>query len=259
MAYTTILTELADGVLTITLNRPDTLNAFNDTMIFETMAALKEAGRDKAVRCVRLTGAGRGFSSGQDLRDVPNREGTIGDHMRHTYNRLILQMVGLAKPILGAINGVAAGAGCGIALATDLRICSDQASFLQVFSKRGLVPDNGSTWLLPRLVGYARAYEMAVEAEKIGAAQALEWGLVNRVVPHEQLGEISLAWARQIAAGPTLAYGLTKRAMLKGLTMDLESALAYEAHMQDLAGASADSQEAIQAFLEKRAPTFKGH
>ncbi|MCB0007232.1 MAG: enoyl-CoA hydratase/isomerase family protein, partial [Anaerolineales bacterium] len=215
--------------------------------------------RDEAVRCVRLTGAGRGFSSGQDLRDVPNREGTIGDHMRHTYNQLILQMVGLAKPILGAINGVAAGAGCGIALATDLRICSDQASFLQVFSKRGLVPDNGSTWLLPRLVGYARAYEMAVEAEKISAAQALEWGLVNRVVPHEQLGEISLAWARQIAAGPTLAYGLTKRAMLKGLTMDLESALAYEAHMQDLAGASSDSQEAIQAFLEKRAPTFKGH
>ena len=259
MAFTTILTELADGVLTITLNRPDTLNAFNDTMILETMAALKEAGRDKAVRCVRLTGAGRGFSSGQDLREMPDREGSIGDHMRHTYNRLILQMVRLEKPILGAINGVAAGAGCGIALATDLRICSDRASFLQVFTKRGLVPDNGSTWLLPRLVGYARAYEMAVEAEKISAAQALDWGLVNRVVPHEQLAEISLAWARQIAAGPTLAYGLTKRAMLKGLTMDLESALAYEAHMQDLAGASEDSQEAIQAFLEKRAPTFKGH
>ena len=253
-----ILTALEAGVLTITLNRPETLNAFNDAMIFQTMKALKSAARDPSVRCIVLTGSGRGFSSGQDLKEVPGRTGTIGDHMRHTYNQLIMQMVTLEKPIIGAINGVAAGAGCGIALATDLRICSDQASFLQVFTKRGLVPDNGSTWFLTRLVGHARAFEMAVNAEKISATQALSWGLVNRVVPHGQLYENTQAWARQIAAGPTLAYGLTKRAMMKGLATDLETALEYEAYMQDIAGASTDSKEAIQAFLQKRTPNFTG-
>jgi 2-(1,2-epoxy-1,2-dihydrophenyl)acetyl-CoA isomerase len=176
MSYETILYQVTDGVATITLDRPDKLNAFNDQMIQETTDAFKQAGRDDDVRCLVLTGNGRGFSSGQDLADVQAREGdfSIGEHLRHGYNQLIQRMVRLEKPIIGAINGVAAGAGCGVALATDLRIASDKASFVLAFSRVGLVPDSGTNWLLPRLIGYARAYEMAVTADKIAAEQALQ-------------------------------------------------------------------------------------
>ena len=260
MVYETILFEVENGVATITLNRPDKLNAFNDQMINETTAAFKQAGRDNAIRCVVLTGNGRAFSSGQDLSDVTDRGNafSIGDHLRHGYHKLIKQMVTLEKPIIGAINGIAAGAGCGVALATDIRLAADSASFMLAFSKVGLVPDSGVNWLLPRLIGQARAYEMAITADKVSAETALAWGMVNRVVPGAQLKENVAAWAGSLAAGPTLAYGLTKRAMNQAWQTDLFGALEYEAYVQEIAGRSQDNKEGVMAFLEKRAAQFKG-
>lgn len=261
MAFESILADLSAGIATITLNRPQTLNAFNDQMIQETTAAFKQFGRDRAVRCVVITGNGRAFSSGQDLSDVVDRGDafSIGEHLRHGYHKLIKQMVTLEKPIIGAINGVAAGAGCGVALAADLRIASDKASFMLAFSRVGLVPDSGTNWFLPRLIGYARAYEMAITADKIPAAKALEWGMVNRVVPADQLMETVNAWAQPLATGPTLAYGLTKRAMNKAWDSTLADALTYEAHLQEIAGRSHDNKEGVMAFLEKREARFKGN
>ena len=260
MSYKTILYAVENGVATITLNRPEKLNAFNDQMIQETTAAFKQSGRDKKTRCIVLTGNGRAFSSGQDLSDVMARGEafSIGNHLRYGYHKLIKQMVRLEKPIIGAINGIAAGAGCGIALATDIRIAADSASFMLAFSKVGLVPDSGTNWLLPRLVGQARAYEMAVTADKILAETALAWGMVNRVVPAAQLPEVVAAWAGSLATGPTLAYGLTKRAMNHAWNSDLFAALEYEAHLQEIAGRSEDNQEGIAAFLEKRPANFIG-
>lgn len=260
MSYETILYAVDNGVATITLNRPDSLNAFNDTMIAECSDAFKQAGRDKVVRCVVITGNGRAFSSGQDLKDVREREGefSIGEHLRHGYNKLVAQMVALEKPIVAGVNGVAAGAGCGVALAADLRIASEKASFMLAFSRVGLIPDSGATWTLPRLIGYSRAYEMAITADRIPADKAYNWGMVNEVVPHDQLPEVVAAWANTLATGPTLAYGLTKRAMRKADGQTLEEALEYEAHIQEVAGRSHDSGEGVRAFIEKREPAFKG-
>lgn len=260
MAYETIRYELDEGVATITLNRPQRLNAFNDEMIRETTDAVRQAGRDAAVRCLVMTGEGRAFSSGQDLADVQAQADgfSIGEHLRTGYNRLITQIVTLEKPVIGAINGVAAGAGCGVALACDLRIAADSASFIVVFSKVGLIPDSGTTWLLPRLIGYARAYEMAVMADPVGAEKALQWGLVNDVVPAAQLPEITLAWARRLAKGPTVAFGLTRRAMVRASGLTLTEALDYEAMLQEVAGRTADNREGVTAFLEKRQPQFRG-
>lgn len=260
MTYDTILYSVDEGVGTIVLNRPSKLNAFTDQMISETTDAFKSAGRDSMVRCVVITGAGRGFSSGQDLSEFQGRDETvsIGEHLRHGYHRLIKQMVGLEKPIIGAINGIAAGAGCGVALAADIRIAADSASFMLAFSRIGLIPDSGTNWFLPRIVGYARAYEMAVTADRVPATQAYEWGLVNKVVPADQLPEITAAWARRLADGPTLAFGLTKRAMNRAWDMSLDEALAYEAHLQEVAGRSDDNHEGIAAFMEKRNAVFTG-
>ena len=260
MGYETILLAVDNGVATITLNRPDKLNAFNDQMIGETTAVFKQASRAKEIRCVVLTGNGRAFSSGQDLADVTERGDafSIGDHLRHGYHKLIKQMVQLEKPIIGAINGIAAGAGCGVALATDIRIAADSASFMLAFSKVGLVPDSGTNWFLPRLIGQARAYEMAVTADKVPAEMALSWGMVNRIVPAPQLMETVAAWAGSLAAGPTLAFGLTKRAMNNAWNTDLFGALEYEAHLQEIAGRSHDNKEGVTAFLEKRPARFTG-
>lgn len=260
MNYETILYEVAEGVATVTLNRPDALNAFTSKMIGETADAFKQCGRDEAVRCVVITGAGRGFSSGQDLKEVQSREDdfSIAEHLRGGYNRLISRMVSLEKPIIGAINGVAAGAGCSVALACDIRIASERATFIQVFSKVGLIPDSGSTWLLPRLIGYARAYEMAVMAGPVPAEKALSWGLVNEVTPAEQLDEIVRAWALKLAQGPTRAFGLTKRAMMRAWDLSLSETLEYEAMLQGAAAQTEDNREGVMAFLEKRQPQFQG-
>jgi 2-(1,2-epoxy-1,2-dihydrophenyl)acetyl-CoA isomerase len=260
MSYDTILYEVAAGVATITLNRPDNLNAFNDAMIQEATAAFKQCEKDKTVRCVVLTGAGRGFCSGQDLADVKAREGhfSIGEHLRHGYHLLIKRMVGLEKPIIGAINGVAAGAGVGLALATDIRVASEKASFVLAFSKVGLIPDCGTNWLLPRIIGQARAYQMAITAEKLPAGKALEWGMVNEVTAPEELTGRVQAWASQLAEGASLSFAFTKRAMTKGWEQDFNQALEYESYLQDTAGHSADHKEGVAAFLEKRPPKFVG-
>lgn len=260
MTFETILFEVEDGIATITLNRPDSLNAFNSQMIAESADAFKQCGRDEGVRCVVITGAGKGFSSGQDLKEVQGRgdEFSLAEHLRGGYNRLIQRMTTLEKPIIGSINGVAAGAGCGVALACDIRIASDRASFMQVFSKVGLIPDSGSTWLLPRLIGYARAYEMAITADRVSAEKALAWGLVNEVTPADQLGEITKAWALKLAQGPTKAFGLTKRAMMRAWQTSLPEALEYEAMLQAAASQTDDNKEGVTAFLEKRSPQFTG-
>lgn len=260
MPYDTLLYSVENAVATLTLNRPQTLNAFNDVMIREATEAFKQAARDASVRAIVLTGAGRGFSSGQDLADTQSRgEGfSIAEHLRQGYHRLIKQMIKTEKPILGAINGVAAGAGCGVALACDFRVASEKASFMLAFSRIGLIPDSGLNWMLPRLIGYARAYQMALTAEKVPAATALEWGLVNAVAPEAEFAATVQGWATQFASGATRAFGLTKRGMYRSFDMDLDEALDYEAHLQDIAARSDDFKEGVRAFLEKRPAQFKG-
>ena len=263
MAYESILFEQDGGVLTITLNRPDKLNAFTDKMLGELIDAFKAADRDASVRAVLLTGAGRGFCPGQDLADARQRQESadgmsFGEHLRHTYNPLILRMRQHSKPIIGAINGVAAGAGMSLAMACDIRIAAESASFLQAFVKVGLIPDSGSTWMLPRLVGTTRALELMLSGRKIDAKEALEIGLVNRVVPDADLMATARQTASEYAAAPTKAIGYIKRALDFASTNGLETTLDNEADLQEIAGRTADHQEGIASFLEKRPPQFKG-
>lgn len=259
MEYETILREVEEGVLTITLNRPDALNAFNRKMTDELQDAFKKAERDSEVRCIVLTGAGRAFSSGEDLKSrSAEGDSDFGSTLRQRYNPLVLKMRNIEKPVLGSINGVAAGAGCSIALACDLRIASDRARFIEVFVRVGLVPDSGSSFFLPRLVGLGRALEMAFLGDEMGADEALRTGLVNRVVPADELGAATHELALRLAKAPTKAIGLAKRAINRALTMDLDQALEYEVYGQEAAGASDDHKEGIAAFLEKRAPNFTG-
>lgn len=254
----TIIVEQSGGVMTVTLNRPDVLNAVNEQMAGELSETLRQASRDAAVRCLVITGAGRGFCSGQDLRD--RAAGTISyrDHLRKTYNPVILALRTMEKPVLAAINGVAAGAGCSLALAADVRIASERASLIEIFSRVGLVPDSGSTWFLPRLVGLGKALELAYTADPIEAQEAQRLGLINRVVSHEDLMPKTMELAAALAAGPTKAYGLTKRAMTFALKVVLDEALEYEAQLQEVAGRTADHREGVSAFLEKRPPKFEG-
>ncbi len=251
MRYDTILYTVTDGVAAVTLNRPKKLNAFNDLMIAEVIDAFGRAAADTAVGAVLLTGNGRAFSAGQDLAAVQEAGDTfsIGEHLRNGYNRLIKQMVTIEKPIIAAVNGIAAGAGCGIALAADMRIAADNAAFMLAFSRIGLIPDSGVNFLLPRLIGYGRAYEMAITAEQLPAATALEWGMVNRVVPREQLMETAVAFAAKTAGGATIAFGLTKRAMYKSWTQSLDASLETEADLQEIAGRTPYSLNAVQSFF----------
>ncbi len=259
----TVLTTQEGGVLTIAFNRPEVLNALNERMVAELGDALKRAERDAAIRCVVLTGSGRGFSSGQDLAAflTLRSEGdgpSIREHLKQGYNRIIIRMRGLEKPIIAAMNGAAAGVGLSIGLAADLRIAADNASFTTGFSRIGLAPDGGMSFMLPLIVGLGRAAELTFTAERIDAAEAHRLGLVNRVVPAAELGAATGALAAQLAAMPTRALGLTKRAFNRAILPDLETLLDYEAHIQEIAGRSADHREGVDAFLSKRPANFTG-
>lgn len=251
--------EVADAVATIVLDRPDALNSLTVPLKGELLAAFQEAGRDGGVRAVVLTGAGRAFCAGQDLRERLEPDAApLAVEIRERYNPLILAMRRLEKPIIGAINGVAAGAGASLAFACDLRIAADGASFVLAFGRVGLIPDSGATWFLLRLVGLARAYELALLDEPLTASDAARLGLVSRVVPAERLLHEARALAGRLAAGAPRAIGLTKRAMDRSLETDLEAALEYEALLQGIAGRTADHAEGMRAFLEKRPPRFTG-
>lgn len=260
---TTMLTTLELGVLTIAFNRPEVLNAFNDQMCRELREALRRAEREAAVRCVVLTGSGRGFSAGQDLGSFKERERNPGahsirEHLLTTYNEIVARLRGLEKPVIASINGVAAGVGFSLALACDIRIAADNAVLTTGFSRIGLVPDGGMSYMLPLLVGIGRAADLAFTSDRIDAAEAHRLGLVSRVVPADQLGEATQALARQLAAMPTRALGLTKRAFNRAILPHLADWLDYEAHLQEIAGRTSDYREGVRAFLEKRPATFTG-
>ncbi len=261
MDYETILTETADGVLTITLNRPDVLNAVTRAMLTELQGVMRGAERDAAVRCIVLTGTGRGFCAGQDLNARGATDGKpppVGGSLRAGYNPLVKQIRGIDKPVIAAVNGVAAGAGMNLALSCDLRIASDAAWFTQAFVKIGLVPDCGGSLFLPLLVGYAKAAELAFTGDRFDAQEALRLGLVNRVVPADALATETHALAVRLAQMPTRAIGLTKRAFNRAVMPNLDEALEYEADLQEIAGSTDDYREGVAAFLERRPATFTG-
>jgi 2-(1,2-epoxy-1,2-dihydrophenyl)acetyl-CoA isomerase len=246
-------------VATITLNRPDALNALTVPMKVALLGAFRRVERDAGVRAVILTGAGRAFCAGQDLRERLQPDAApLGVEVRERYNPIIRAMRGLSKPIVGAINGVAAGAGASLAMACDIRIASEAASFALAFGRVGLVPDSGATWFLPRLVGATRAAELALLGDPVPAADAVRLGLVGRVVPADQLESEARSVAGRLAAGAPRAMALTKRALNATWDRDLDAALEYEAHLQDMAGRSRDHAEGLAAFLEKRPPRFTG-
>jgi 2-(1,2-epoxy-1,2-dihydrophenyl)acetyl-CoA isomerase len=260
MAYTTLLVDTQDGITTLSLNRPEVLNAFNDQMAQELLTALKQAERDSATRCLVLTGAGRGFCAGQDLEALRARpEGvSFREHLLRTFNPIVTRLRTIEKPVIGQINGAAAGAGFGLALACDVRYMAASAKFRFAFSGIGLAPDSGASFFLPRLIGYARAFELAATNRPVASSAALDLGLVEGVFPDAELAAEVRALATKLAQGPTKAIGLLKRAMNKAFESSLEEALDYEAHLQEIAGQTADHREGVAAFLEKRAPKFTG-
>ncbi len=261
--YETILCEIRDAVCTITLNRPAVFNALNETLGQDMSAALDRCGEDQAVRAVVITGIGKAFCSGQDLKELRARYATgkidyLGGQLRRGYNPVILKMFKLEKPIVAAVNGVAAGAGCSLALAADLRVMAESASLIEVFVNVGLVPDCASTLTLPRLVGLSKALELCFTGDKVSAAEALRLGLANKVVTDEHLMEETHALAARLAAMPTRAIGLMKRLIHQSFDNTLEEQLEAEAAMQEIADQTEDHLEGLRAFAEKRKPQFRG-
>lgn len=251
--------DSADGVATLTLDRPDALNSLTVPLKEELARAFRSLGHDRAVRAVVLTGAGRAFCAGQDLRERLEPDAApLAAEVRERYTPIILAMRRLEKPIVGAVNGVAAGAGASLAFACDIRIAAESASFILAFGRVGLVPDSGASWFLPRLVGASRAAELALTTDPLSAADAERIGLVSRVVPGERLLDEAQDLARRLAAGAPVAIGLTKRALNHAVDASLEEQLEYEAVLQGIAGATADHAEGIAAFVEKRTPRFRG-
>jgi len=260
MELTSVLYQKNGAVATITLNRPDVFNAFDETQSYDLQAALKEARKDNEVRVVVLTGAGKAFCSGQDLKAIAgSKNRSLSDSLYKRYNPIIKAMRDMPKPIIGRINGVAAGAGASLALACDFIIAAENAAFIEVFVNVGLVPDSGSSYFLAKSISPARAFEMATQSTKISAQQAQEWGLINRVVSTENLDEEVQKHAEYYAAAPTLAVGMIKKMLNKATSADLDAMLQIEAWYQEIAGRSNDYREGVTAFNEKRKPEFKGN
>jgi len=252
-----VLTSRDGAVLTITFNRPEVYNAFNRDLHAALREALTEA-RDAAVRCVVVTGAGKGFCAGQDLKEFGQVAGSIRDALEETYHPNIRLVRTLEKPVIAAVNGAAAGAGLSFACACDLRVASDAASFVPGFVGIGLVPDSGGTWFVHRLLGFARAFEWMCANTRLSAAEALEWGLVSQVVPAEAFAERVAELAAEWAARPTLAVARTKQLFEHAFAASLEAQLALEAELQQASVATEDFREGVDAFLQKRPPTFTG-
>jgi 2-(1,2-epoxy-1,2-dihydrophenyl)acetyl-CoA isomerase len=257
-----LLTALHHGVLELTLNRPDVLNSFDRAMAQALQVELARAANNPDIRAVLLTGAGRGFCAGQDLSEVlPQGDGPmpdISEVVRASYNPIIRAIRGLEKPVICAVNGIAAGAGANLAFACDLTIAAEEASFVESFAKLGLIPDTSGTFFVPRLVGAQRATGMFFLAGKMPASQAKEWGLIWDVVPHAVLLDSARGLAKQLAQQATRGFGLTKRAMNASWANGLDEQLEMDARCMQEAGQTSDYAEGVRAFLEKRAPTYTG-
>lgn len=265
MPEQTLLIEQHGAVRLLRMNRPEALNAFTTSLLVQIRQALEAAAGDGATRCVLLTGAGRAFSAGQDLADphvAPSRDPgaapkDIGHLLEHYYIPLALRLRSMPVPVVAAVNGVAAGAGASLALGCDLVLAGEGASFIQAFSKIGLIPDCGGTWLLPRLVGRAKALELALLGDKLKATDAERLGLISRVLPDAELMDTAMATAQKLASMPTRALVETRIAMDEALKYDFETALRREAQLQSQMGFAYDYQEGAAAFLDKRKPEFK--
>lgn len=263
-AFETLLVTTAANVATVTLNRPDSLNSLNDRMTTELAEVFRQFQQDPAVRCVVLTGAGRAFCSGQDLGDLKQKYADpsfiphLGDDLRRRYNPVVRALRNLEKPVIAAVNGVAAGAGLSVALACDLRVASEKASFIEVFVNVGLVPDSASTFFLPRLVGLGKAMELCFTGDRVSAADALAWGMVNKVLPPDDLLNETQELAARLAKLPTRAIGLMKRLLNQSFNADLDQQLDAEAVAQEAAALTADHREGLRAFFEKRPASFQG-
>jgi 2-(1,2-epoxy-1,2-dihydrophenyl)acetyl-CoA isomerase len=259
--FNAILLDIAQGVATITLNRPDKLNSFTGEMHAELKQAMQNIQADRSVRVLMITGAGRGFCAGQDLSERMMGVGEtadVGSSLEKNYNPLLKQLRALPYPVICAVNGVAAGAGCNLALACDIVIAAKSASFIQAFSRIGLIPDAGGTYTLPRLVGTARALAAAMLAESVSAEQAQQWGMIWKCVDDGQLVNEANALARQLAGQATRALGLMKRAIYASANNTFEQQLDLERDLQREAAKSEDFQEGVTAFKEKRPASFTG-
>ncbi len=257
-----LLTQIDGGVMTLTLNRPEVLNSLTLEMLSGISEALKKAEKDREIHCVILTAAGRAFCAGADLGDLKKRQAeapfSLGDELRRHFNPLISQIRKLEKPVVGAINGLAAGAGASLILSTDIKVASREAKFINAFSRVGLVPDSGMTYFMPRFLGLSLALEYAWTAKPITAEEAFRFGWVNRLVSPEEVGPAALEIAKEILNAPPLSVALTKRAMNRSFENDLETQMEYEAQLQEILGKTEDHGEGVAAFLEKRKPHFKG-
>ena len=248
-----------NGVGTITLNRPDVYNALNDEITFEMQDALKAVSKDENVRVVVFTGEGKAFCSGQDLKAASgDQKRSFLQSLHKRYNPIVNAMRSLPKPIVCRLNGVAAGAGCSLALACDIIVASEEATLIEVFINIGLVPDSGSSYFLPRLVGMSKAFELCSMGTRVKATEAVEMGLINKSVPADQLDAAVKSYTDYFAKAPTKSIGLIKKMLNKSTTSTLEEMLEYEAYCQEIAGSSHDYKEGVTAFLEKRKPDFQG-
>lgn len=255
-----ILFQTEDGVARITLNRPQVYNSFNRAMAFLLIERLDKCASDNSIRAVLLTGAGKAFCAGQDLQEVVDPAGpSLANILKEHYNPVISRIRALEKPVVCAVNGVAAGAGANIALACDITLAAASASFIQAFSKIGLIPDSGGTFFLPRLIGFQKALALALLGDRVSASEAEAMGMIYKVLPEEALETEALRMAQMLAQMPTKGLGLTKRAFNASLGNDLSTQLQLEEVLQIAAGQTEDFQEGVQAFLEKRKPMFKGH
>jgi 2-(1,2-epoxy-1,2-dihydrophenyl)acetyl-CoA isomerase len=253
--------EVAGGVATLTLNRPEALNSLTTEMKGQLLTGLQEARADQGVRAVLLTGAGRGFCAGQDLREhgaTMTNGGADLDTVRRHFNPIVTALIEMPKPVVAAVNGMAAGAGAALAFGCDFRLAAEDASFLMAFARVGLAADTGASWTLQRLIGLGRATALLMLAEPISAGQALEMGLVNGVVPNADLAAAAAELAGKLAAGPTAAYAAIKRQLAVSAASDLATALENEAALQELCGATRDHRVAVEAFLAKQQPVFTG-